>query len=147
MFVALSVALVIGALPAGAQAQHAHSDWSRVRALANGARIIIMAKGSWTATRHFVSADDDQLVVADDLGQIARIVRTDIGEIRKERSKLREAVLLPIALLVTFAGAWAAGTLTDRMDGAVLGAIGACVTSVAIIDNRYRRAAVIYRAP
>ncbi len=115
----------------------------------NGARIIVTLKGAWTDTWDFVSANDDELVVADDAGRIDHIARTDVAEIRKPRSVLYELLAVPLAGALVLAGSFAGYAIlgADKgLEGPLLGAVVFGGSTALLIGTMYQRSRVVYRA-
>lgn len=137
-----------GGAPAGGSQRT--SDWSRVRQLAPGAEMIVTVKSAWTGRRYFVSADDRELVVSNAAGQLAHIARGDVGEIKKERSKVLLYVLAgPLALALAAAGGAIGHAIQggEGLGGPLLGALALGTGGALAFNALYHRSVVIYRAP
>ena len=138
--------------------QSGRSDWSRVRQLAPGTMIIVTVKDAWTAPRRFVAADDLALTVSSETGQVERIARNDVAEIKtppKGRATVGSTVLTVAgAHIVPLAAGQLGGAIEHASNdcdsclggllvGAVVGAVGYALL-VRMIRNRPK---VVYRAP
>ena len=121
------------------------SDWSRVRQLAVGAKIIVTVRNAWTAPRYFVAADSLELVVSSAPGQVEHIARADVLEIKTERSRVLYYALAGVLSIALPLASRAIGRESKSPVGPLLFALAAGVGVLVLI--RPWKPRVIYRAP
>jgi hypothetical protein len=133
----------------------AEAGWSRVRKLSAGDKIVVTIKGAWTARRSFVSADDTELVVSNETGQVERLARSDVAQIKKaprvEKTAATVAVATAggmVAMMAGGAAGAAAAHYEDNNVGApLLGALVVSITYALVWRFFLFNSSVVYVAP
>jgi hypothetical protein len=125
------------------------SDWSRVRQLAPGTKIVVTVKNAWTATCRFVAAEDSELVVRVAAGRVEHLARADVAQIKVEHSKvLYGTLMVGLGLALMPVGAAVGYKIADGGGqvpvGALLGAIIVPIGTVFAIRALYPPVKVIY---